>query len=321
MKFFRFGAIKPQKQVQYEEPKAEMYPCSPPCKKGFYAFPAGFTDPFYLPLSRLPEEPYSLLQYLRDDNGRKMTENDLYRKEPDPEYKGWGCEIQVLTEEGKAFLKRRHLKENDLIKKLRPCYVMVYPDTDQDLEFISEDDHSRLNQPLTFLLDEDGNKIDAYDYFFSDFIKKFPDNYKGFYQGPDEEDFFEREETLQWLKKINVHPEQLCIWPVYDDMYDRYLTILKKYSVFEYNGCLWHHLGGYLKRSEILSQFADTWFYTDMHAYERALKKSMRNHYGTRENYQKKLGKTAPGRKPATYMNATFDVNGMYEVFFDEKIH
>ena len=157
MKFFRFGAIKPQKQVQYKESEPDIWPSFPPCKKGFYAFPAGFTDMFYIPLSRLPEEPYSLLQYLRDDNGRKMTENDLYRKEPDPEYKG--CEIQVLTEEGKSFLKRRHLKENDLIKKLRPCYVMVYPDTDQDLEFISEDDHSRLNQPLTFLLDYNIEKI------------------------------------------------------------------------------------------------------------------------------------------------------------------
>jgi len=78
MKFVRFGALKLHKQEQYEEPVPDMVPWLPPCKKGFFAFPAGYMDSFYLPLSRPPENPHSLLQYLRDDDGNKMMKKELY---------------------------------------------------------------------------------------------------------------------------------------------------------------------------------------------------------------------------------------------------
>lgn len=191
MKFVRFGALKLQKQEQYEEPAPDMVPWSPPCKKGFFAFPAGYMDPFYLPLSRPPENPHSLLQYLRDDKGNKMT------------------------------------------------------------------------------------------------------------------------------KKVLI-PWELCVWPVYPKLENEYAATLKKYRMFEYEGCLWHHLGALLKRSEILSQFSDTWYYTDIHAYERALRKASGLRFGKKMKYQHQMKNI--GYFGAREWNSTFDQKGMFEVFFDQRI-
>ena len=78
MRFVRFGSLSLQKQVHYEEPEPDMWLSSQPCKKGFFAFPAGYMDPLYLPLSRPPEDPHALLQYLRDNDGNKVTKRDMY---------------------------------------------------------------------------------------------------------------------------------------------------------------------------------------------------------------------------------------------------
>ena len=331
MKFTRFGAIKLQKQVHYKEAEKDIYPCSPPCKKGFFCFPAGFMDPFYLPISRPPEHPNSMLQYLKDDNGKKLLVKDLYTAVvKEGEYGPY--EDRFLTEEGKAFLKRRGLKERDIFKVNRPSYVMIYPNTDEELTFYGIDteneDRSRLSQPLTYLLDPDGEKVTANSFYY---YNDFWDDYEYGYTGVDpektslDEEFHLKDgrkiKILSWLKMNNIRPEQLCAWPVYPPLENQYLATLKKYHVFEYEGCLWHHLGSYLKRSEILSQFSDTWFYTDIHAYERALKKSMGKGYGKKKKYQREMDPSNAGIRGAYEFNYTFNPIKMYEVFIDEKIH
>lgn len=345
MKFVRFGALTLQKQEQYEEPTTDMAPWQPPCKKGFFAFPAGYMDPFYLPLSRPPEDPHSLLQYLRDDEGNKMTKRDLYDAVPIPgvEYY-YGVPVlprryekPVLSEKGKAFLKKRRLKEKQLMWVKRPCWVMVWkPDLTWDGEFphfygldTENEDRNRLNVLLEYLFAPDGEKIAAEDFFTWDYLELFPDNYEGYDILPVAGRHFYSDDKIYYgdgksvtiarlLKMRQVDRINLCIWPVYPVLEDEYAATLKKYRIFEYEGCLWHHLGGLLKRSEILSQFSDTWYYTDIHAYERALRKASGLKFGKKMKYQRQMKR--PGYYGAYEMNTTFDLDGMFEVFFDQRI-
>ena len=326
MKFVRFGSPTLQRQDQYKEPVPDMWPSYPPRKKGFFAFPAGYMDPFYLPLSRPPEDPHSLLQYLRDDDGAKLTRRDLY-DEPD------GSSSPVLSERGRALLKKRRLREKQLFWIDRPSYVMFFADPQAPPEFYGcdteEEDRGRLDRPVEFLLDPDGEKIEARNFFYPCFRELFPENYEGFYYSPEPEEDFNPDRTLyygdgkettvvKWLKAKNILPDQLCIWPVYPKLGDQYAGTLKKYRTFEYDGCLWHHLGALLKRSEILAQFSDTWYYTDIHAYERALAKADGRVFRKKLKYQRQM--KDPGYFGAHEWNGTFDLNQMYEVFFDRKI-
>ncbi len=325
MKFVRFGPLTPQKQTQYKEPVPDMWPSSPPGKKGFFAFPAGYMDPFYLPLSRPPEEPHSLLQYLRDDDGNKVTKREMYADD----------EEKTLSAEGEALLKKRKLKLKQIFWVERPSWVMFYPDPEKDLTFYGlgteDEDRTRLNQPLEFLLDPSGDKLDARDLFSNFFFHDmFPGNYEGWYDPPvPDKDFYPDDEELhypdgtmitltKWLKKKNIRTDQLCLWPCYAKGEDEYAATLKKYRVFDYEGCLWHHLGMFLKNSEIISRFSDIWCYTDIRAYERALKKSNSKAFGKKQDYQRKTDSF--GYFGAHEYNGTFDQSTMYEVFFDQKI-
>ena len=343
----RFGSLSLQKQVHYEHPKPDMWPSSPPCKKGFFAFPAGYVDPFYLPLSRPPEEPYSLLQYLRDDDGNKVTKRDLYDPAcyEDEDYYEFSSHYHryyytrvretKLGLKGRELLKKRKLKISQILWVERPSWVMVYPNPRINLLFYGLDmeweDRSRLSQPVEYLLDPSGEKLDAREIFSGEFFNtRFPDMYETWYESPvagrdifpdDKELHYPDGRTItlaKWLKKKNILVEQLCLWPCYAEDDDVYAATMKKYRVFDYEGCLWHHLGMLLKPSEILGRFSDTWYYTDIHAYERALRKSNGKTFGKKREYQRTLRKT--GYYAAMEYNGTFDKSKMYEVFFDQRI-
>ena len=332
MRFVRFGSLSLQKQVHYKEPEPDMWPCSPPCKKGFFAFPAGYMDPFYLPLSRPPEDPRSLLQYLRDDDGNKVTKRDMY----DPAcYEEDSDEGKKLGTKGRELLKKRKLKIKQILWVKRPSWVMVCPNPRINLLFYGLDmeweDRSRLSQPVEFLLDPSGGKLDARSVFSREFFhKRFPEMYETWYESPvagrdifpDHEELYYPDGRMitltQWLKKKKILVEQLCLWPCYAEDDDVYAATLKKYKVFEYNGCLWHHLGMFLKPSEILSRFSDIWFYSDIHAYERALRKSNPKAFGKKREYLRNLEN--PGYFGAKEYNGTLNQSMMYEVFFDQRI-
>ena len=77
MKFIRYGDLKAFDQKQYEKcPGVSEYPHTPPRRKGFFAFPFAFFDRFYI-LYHPACEAHSQMVYLRDQNGRKLTENLL----------------------------------------------------------------------------------------------------------------------------------------------------------------------------------------------------------------------------------------------------
>ena len=332
MKFVRIGALKTYKQVQYQPPHPEIWASCPPRPQGFFAFPAGYMDGVFFPLERPPEDPSSLLQYFRDENGKKMTRKDFYDLVP-VEEASYPHELK-LRESARRLLKKRRIKEKDIKWFERPSYVMYYPDCRQDLTFsglgTDHENTALLNQSLEFLLQLDGEKIPAQRFFRYCFTKKCPDNYRGDYQAPVPDEDFDPDQYIygndspdikisSLLKMRNVKPEQLCIWPVYPDMEECYATTIKKYRVFEYNGCLWHHLGEYLKRSEILSQFSDTWFYTDMQSYEKALRKANGITYHRKMKYQR--GMSYIGHYGAHEASEGASLSEMYEVFFDTDIH
>jgi len=372
MKFVRFGPLTPQKQMHYKEPKTGMWPCNPPCKKGFFAFPAGYMDTFYLPLSRPPEDPHSLRQYFRDENGEKITRKAFYRKNTEAaerianyaeelKFSNWGRNLKLpkgdndwffrmvardklypngedeptVAPEIQALLKKRKLKEYQILWVQRPSYIMYFPDPKKDLTFYGlgtdREDRTRLSQPLEFLIDPFGEKIKPANYISSGYyMGAFPSLFEGGFRAPDpKKDYMSHSSVyfpdkksvpfLKWLKMKHISPDQICVWPCYPEEEDEYATTLKKYHVFDYDGCLWHHLGEFLKPGEILSRFADTWVYTDMHAYERALKKSNGTAYQRNMKYQRNM--TRPGYFGTQTWNGTFDLSTMYEVFFDEKIH
>ena len=359
MKFVRFGSMSLQKQTHYKEPRKDMWPCSPPCKKGLFAFPAGYLDPFYLPLSRPPEHPHSLLQYLRDENGAKLTRRDLFRKNPmsslSPEdYIRYAmllkemnglsladsfdkalkdCNETFLSDRGQEILRKKRLKKKQLFWVKRSSYVMIRSEPEKDLTFYGlgtdEEDRTRLNQKLDYLLDPCGEKIEAEDFYKQSFLKWFPGEYEGDYYPPEPDEDYDSKKELyypdgrsvtipKWLEINHVKPEELCVWPCFVKGDDEYAATLKKYHVFDYEGCLWHHLGMFLKPGEILSRFSDTWVYTDMHAYQRALKRSDGQEFKKNMKYQREMGR--PGYFGAYTYNGTVDQSMMYEVFFDQKI-
>ena len=123
---------------------------------------------------------------------------------------------------------------------------MVYPNPEKNLLFYGLDmeweDRSRLNQPVEYLLDPSGERLEAREIFSNEFFKtRFPDMYETWYESPvvdrdifpdDEELYYPdgRKITLaKWLKKKNIKVEQLCIWPCYAEDDDVYAATLKKY--------------------------------------------------------------------------------------------
>ncbi len=92
------------------------------------------------------------------------------------------------------------------------------------------------------------------------------------------------EQVTKWLAKQDLDIRQLCVWPIWplirtsdwkDDLkFEADMAVaMHKPHIFEYNGHLWHHLGEFMKSGEILSVYANTWFFSDVHAFEGALKK------------------------------------------------
>lgn len=333
MKFVRFGPPTLQKQVHYREPSPDIWASSPPRKKGFFAFPAGCADPFFLP-HRPPEDRRSKLQYIRDDEGNKLTRRELYDLDPCDDDDGEG----ILSARGEAALRKKRWKPALIEWIDRPSWVMIYPDPKKDLTFYGlntpEEDRNRLNQPLEFLLDPEGKKIPAVEFFAYDFFnERFPANYEGGYEPPvmggdllpDWDlpgwDIFCKAVPVtigEWLEKKKIPAERLCLWPCYGKYEGVYAAMWKKYRVFEYEGCLWHHLGMFLKRSEIIDQFAETWYYSDIYAYERALRKSLGKAFGKKLEYQRKMNHI--GYRAAYEYSSAFDPSNMYEVFFDRRI-
>ena len=83
----------------------------------------------------------------------------------------------------------------------------------------------------------------------------------------------------RWLAGKGLRLEQLCPWPVYEKGRGSWAAYYKRPHLFDFSGCLWHHLGMHVKSGEIIRmlddyQGEDPWVYTTIGAYEAALLKA-----------------------------------------------
>ena len=367
MKFIRFGSLSPVWQRQYvANPTDDTSPHKPPRRNGIYAFPLGYFDPFFLytPKERTASSKYAITEYLRDENGEKITrrrfeksktvvrpysELDYYKITK--EY----CELlddksdksietntrknylsRLIQEYSKysqnsyetsiaVILKKKRLKEEDIKWEQRPSFIMVMKDPENPPKFMDDDPTKGLDQPLEFLLDDDGDKIWADEFLYEQFSLN---NYHGFFEHFTKDDIssnwkeiYGEKEIIplgKWLAQKGLSIRHLCVWPVYPKDENVYATIYKKSRMFQYDGCLWHHLGDLIKHSEVLDQYGLTWFYTDIKTFERALQKSAPKRFSQVQDY---LSKEKNYTRGGLYtFNSTFSIAGMYEVFIDQKV-
>lgn len=74
MKFVRYGILQPQKQVRFGQDTFH----APPCKKGFYAFPYKYVEFFLLGATSEPSNSSGKSQWLKDENGNLIKDDDLW---------------------------------------------------------------------------------------------------------------------------------------------------------------------------------------------------------------------------------------------------
>ena len=103
----------------------------------------------------------------------------------------------------------------------------------------------------------------AYDKIFA---LKLQDKYR-------ESEVLAQKVFVEWLAGKGLRLEQLCPWPVYPDVRREWAVIYKKPHIFEYSGCIWHHLQKLVKHGEIICIMGN-WCYTTISAYEDALRRA-----------------------------------------------
>lgn len=74
MKFVRYGSLQPHKQIRYGMDTFH----APPCKKGFYAFPFKYVEFFLLGATSEPSNSSGKSQWLKDENGNLIKDEDLW---------------------------------------------------------------------------------------------------------------------------------------------------------------------------------------------------------------------------------------------------
>ena len=82
MKFIRYGILKAFDHPDWDDDPNDDH--APPRRYGFYAFPYAFHDAFYM-VHKPASDPDSIMQYVRDERGRKITGRAIenYLKEYD----------------------------------------------------------------------------------------------------------------------------------------------------------------------------------------------------------------------------------------------
>ena len=70
MKFIRYGILKAFDHPDWDDDPNDDH--APPRRYGFYAFPYAFHDAFYM-VRKPASDPDSIMQYVRDERGRKIT--------------------------------------------------------------------------------------------------------------------------------------------------------------------------------------------------------------------------------------------------------
>ncbi len=338
MKFIRYGDLKAFKQKHHEKcPKVSEYPHAPPRRKGFFAFPFAFFDRFYI-MCHPACEAHSQMVYLRDRNGRKLTDADRNvcsetETEYCPETGLWRPKI-IRTMTDNELLKSLEIPKQPVVREDRPSWVCVMRNPKHP-PCRTED--GRLNQEFEYLTDHNGERVTARDFFRRKWYPAdfdCPDEFEVCKPGDIQNDavyifglgdkydwFLDRDGgvriALDYLRTRGIGAESLFAWPVYPPGEDVWLTLFKKPHLFDYDGCLWHHLRRHVPPRAVLAAYGTTWVYTSMRDFEKALRRAEPQAYGKQRTLR---GRAKASRYGGPYCyNATLAIEGMYEVFFDEE--
>lgn len=342
MKFIRYGVLKAYDHPTWNTGESDHLP---PCRYGMYAFPYGFRDSFYL-FNRPASEPDSTLQYVRDERGEKLTlrATEAYLKQYDLGDGVVQCYCRQRGEQtplGKnpaKWLREHGYPTIQSYEEDRPSYVCVMKDASNPPYVLPD---GKLSEEVKFLLDADGDRIDAEAFFLREWRPiDFAERYRSWWIPTRIEQinddigyrFYHKDDPRRrnWsikddvrfafmiarLARQGIAIEQLYAWPVYDDGDEKFLTTYKKPHAFEYNGNLWHHLEKFVRPRDVLSRVRN-WVCTSTAAFERAIRKV--------EPKQSRTLTRLKGAAPVLTsggpygMQPTFDVDCSTEVFFDEK--
>ncbi len=338
MKFIRYGDLKAFKQKHHEKcPKVSEYPHAPPRRKGFFAFPFAFFDRFYI-MCHPACEAHSQMMYLRDKNGRKLTDADRNvcsetETEYCPETGLWRPKI-IRTMTDNELLKSLEIPKQPVVREDRPSWVCVMRNPKHP-PCRTED--GRLNQEFEYLTDHNGERVTARDFFRRKWYPAdfdCPDEFEVCKPGDIQNDavyifglgdkydwFLDRDGgvriALDYLRTRGIGAESLFAWPVYPPGEDVWLTLFKKPHLFDYDGCVWHHLRRHVPPRAVLAAYGTTWVYTSMRDFEKALRRAEPQAYGKQKTLRNNATASRYGG-PYCY-NATLAIDGMYEVFFDEE--
>lgn len=336
MKFIRFGDLKAFEQKMYKKsPAPDEYKHCPPRRRGFFAFPYGFFDRSYI-INHPACEPNSPMMYVRDKSGKKITKAnfadfwdvyDRYDEETDNDIKS------VILPDRIVFRELR-LPKQPIVWERRPSWVCVMKDPRHPPRRQAKG--GRLNQKFEYLTDENGDRVAAHEFFCRRWTQEdFDDDciYRPCRPRDISEDahyifdilddkYFGYPEksvraVLQYLGRRGIVYKNLFAWPVYELGHDFWLSVFKKPHVFEYDGCIWHHLRRYVSPGDVLAAYGHLWVYTTVRVFDKALKKAYPPAYRKHKELRDVTSASLFGG-PSCY-NASVDVDGMYEAFFDEE--
>lgn len=321
MKFIRFGDIKAFEQKCYKRcPRVDEFVHAPPRRRGFFAFPYAFFDPSYI-IQHPVSEPHSPLKYLRDKNGRILTHRDLWEAPSE-----------------KEILKSLGLPKQPIMLDWRPSWVCIMRDPKNPPIRTSK---GRLNQKFGYLKDVHGKRVDARCFFRFDWdrwhlhdfdgegsfchckLSEIDDNalcLMGVYECYDDLGTHSERETQKmtadYLLKHGVSVESLFPWPLYEKGEDAFIAVYKKPRIFDYDGCIWHHLRKFVPRGSVLAAYGTTWVYTAMRDFASALKHVKPKVYAKNRASR---GNVRANRFGGPKCDSGFSPEDIYEVFFDEE--
>lgn len=318
MKFIRFGDIKAFEQKCYKRcPRINEFVHAPPRRRGFFAFPYAFFDSCYI-INHSASTPHSPLKYLRDKNGRILTHRDLWEAPSE-----------------KEILKSLGLPKQPVVLDWRPSWVCIMRDPKNPPMRTC---NGRLNQKFRYLKDVHGNRVDARLFFRFDWSRWHLHDFDGensfchcklseidadalsllgVCECYDDLGISEAQKMMvNYLSKRGVRVESLFPWPLYEKGNDAFLAVYKKPRIFDYDGCIWHHLRKFVPQGSVLAAYGTTWVYTTMRDFEVALKHvKPKAHAKNRASRGDVRASCFGGPK----CDSGYVMEKMYEVFFDEE--
>lgn len=325
----------------------------PPCRKGFYAFPYGCVEMFIVPKRRrdyryvLDEsgERISYARFLSEWGGnwhrlRKYVHQVAgFRAEyefmlPKPQF------VYVMRD---VHHPPRLIKGGKLDQHIRP---LLDSDGDKikaeyffERRFWNKDDYIFPYESASL----DDVDIEALVYYVPSamtkeelksnlceleraYRKRVDSSFSGKANGRydlstiKKSDFYEQF-TLKllnrWLKDRGVDDlRQLCVWPVFEGGLEHQQVLMyeaRNQHLFEYKGCLWHHLGDQCRPGEVLKRHGNSWVYTDMKAFEHAIKKRYGRYAWLRIEHGRNI------ENPKNKMLRSFTADDMLEVVIEER--